>query len=142
MSGTKYRGSALYVDWLPSAGGTVVLWAERRTFSVDEQANQLDVTVASDTAKAFLTDFPAIKTTMAGLDTSGTVLATNQPWDNLNIGDLGTVRWGPEGTATGYRKRSMPAIVSSKKFDSPYDNAVTWELGFDSNGGTVVKATW
>lgn len=144
MSGTKYKGSALYMDWLPSAGGTVVLWAERRSFSVDETANQIDVTTASDTAKSFLTDFPAIKCTAGGLDTTGTVTGGTpaQFWDRLNIGDTGTVRWGPEGTVTGYRKRSMPGILSSKKFDSPYDNAATWELSFDSNGGTIAGTVW
>lgn len=142
MSGTKYRGSALYARWESAAGGTVILWAESRTFSVDEQANTIDVTVRSDTAKAFLADYPTISCTMAGLDTSGTSLTANQPWDNLNIGDLGTVIWGPEGTATGFRKRTLPALLKGKKFDSPYDGAVTWELSFDSNGGSVAKATW
>lgn len=144
MSGTKYRGSALYVDWLPSTGGTVVLWAERRTFSEDQSANQIDVTVASDTAKAFLSDFPTISCTMGGLDTAGTSTGGTaaQMWERLNIGDSGTLRWGPEGTATGYRKKSMPAIVKSRKFDSPYDGAVTWELAWDSNGGTVAGTVW
>lgn len=145
MSGTKYKGSALYVHWVDAtSGGTTVLWAERRSFSVDETANQIDVTVASDTAKAFLADFPAIKCTMAGLDTAGTVNGGTvaQLWDRLNIGNTGTVVWGPEGTVSGYRKKFMPGIVSGKKFDSPYDGAVTWELSFDSNGGTVAGTVW
>ena len=143
MSGTKYRGSALYVHWVGSAG-TTVLWAESRTFSVDEQANTIDVTVRSDTAKAFLADFPAISATMAGLDTAGTVTGgtSAQLWDRLNVGDLGTIVWGPEGTVSGYRKKSMPALVKGKKFDSPYDGAVTWELSFDSQGGTVGGTVW
>jgi len=144
MSGTKFKGTALYVDWLPSSGGTIVLTAESRTFEVNQSANQIDVTVRSDTAKAFLTDFPAISAKMAGLDTSGTATGGTlfQNWERLNIGDLGTIRWGPEGTATNYRKESMPAIVKAKNFASPYDGAVTWELDWDSNGGSVSISQW
>lgn len=144
MSGIKYKGSALYVDWLPSTGGTIVLWAESRSFETNESANTIDVTVRSDTAKSFLTDFPAITAKMAGLDTSGTATGGTaaQAWERLNVGDGGTLRWGPEGTATGYRKKTLPAIVKTKNSSSPYDGAVTWELDWDSQGGTVTTATW
>jgi len=144
MSGTKYKGTALYVDWLPSTGGTIVLTAESRTFETTESANTIDVTVRSDTAKSFLTDFPAISVKMAGLDTSGTATGGTaaQNWERLNIGDSGTLRWGPEGTATGYRKKTMPGIVKDKNMASPYDGAVTWDIGWDSQGGTVATATW
>lgn len=144
MSGTKYRGSATIIDWLPSTGGTINLSAESRTFEVNQQSNQIDVTVRSDTAKAFLTDFPAISAKISGLDTSGTATGGTafQTWERLNIGDSGTLRWGPEGTATGYRKMTMPAIVKTKNYNSPYDGAVQWDLEWDSNGGTVTTATW
>lgn len=141
MSGTKYRGTATVVEWIAAGGGTTLLSAESRTFEVNQQSNQIDVTVRSDTAKAFLTDFPAISVSMEGLDTSGTA-ASAQLWTTLNIGDLGTVRFSPEGTATGYRKHTMPAIVKTKTFSSPYDGAVTWKLEWDSNGGSVTNSAW
>lgn len=147
MSGTKYRGTALYVHFVRDAaagGGTVVLTAESRTFEVNQQSNQIDVTVRSDSAKAFLPDVPAISITMEGLDTAGTTTGgtTAQLWDRLQIADSGTLFWGPEGTAAGYRKNSMPAVVKTKNFSSPYDQVSTWRLEFDANGGSVVNATW
>lgn len=144
MSGTKYKGTALYVDWLPSSGGTVVLTAESRTFETTESANLIDVTVRSDTAKNNLADFPSISAKMGGLDTAGTSTGGTaaQLWERLNMGDSGTLRWGPEGTATGYRKKSMPALVKDKNSSSPYDGAVTWDLGWESQGGTVSLGTW
>ena len=144
MSGVKYRGSALYVDWLPSTGGTVVLTAESRSFTLDEKANSIDVTVRSDTAKASLTDYPAITATMDGLDTTGTATGGTpaQLWDRLNQGDTGTVRIGPEGTATGYRKKSFPAIVTGKNQEWPYDGVSKWALNWDGNGGSVTPGTW
>lgn len=144
MSGVKYKGSALHVDWLPSTGGTVVLTAESRTFTVNQQANQIDVTVRSDTAKAFLTDYPAISVSMQGLDTAGTPTGGTraQLWDRLAIGDSGTLRWGPEGTVAGYRKDSMPAIVKAKNQEFPYDGVSQWTLEWDSNGGSVSPAVW
>jgi hypothetical protein len=142
MSGTKYRGTALRVDWI-GAGGTTTLTAESRTFEVNQQSNQIDVTVRSDTAKAFLTDFPAISATMEGLDTSGTPTAgvAAQMWRRLNIGDLGTIVWYPEGNTAGYVKETMPAIVKSKTYANPYDNVSTWKLEWDSNGGSVTFGT-
>lgn len=143
-TGTKYKGSALYVDWLPSSGGTIRLDAESRTFTVNQQANQIDVTVRGDTAKAYLTDYPAISVNMSGLDTAGTATGGTLPqnWARLNIGDLGTVRWGPEGTVANYRKESMPAIVKTKNYEAPYDGAVQWTLEWDSNGGSVTIGQW
>lgn len=137
---TKYRGTALYVIWI-GTGGTVDLTGDSRVFTVPEEANQIDVTTRGDTAKRFLTDFPSISPTLSGLDGAGSGSAS-WLWDTLSIGDSGTLRWGPEGTASGYRRRTMPAIVKSKNFNSPYDGAVEWTLGFDSNGGTVTKDTW
>ena len=61
----------MVVNWI-SAAGTTTLTAESRTFEVNAQSNQIDVTVRSDTAKPFLTDYPAISASMEGLDTSGT----------------------------------------------------------------------
>lgn len=145
MSGTKYRGTALVVHWLPAApvGGTVVLTAESRTFEVNAQANQIDVTVRSDTAKAFLTDYPAISVTMDGLDTSGTSTGGTpaQMWRRLNIGDSGTLVWYDEGNVAGYRKEQMPAIVKTQNYSNPYDGVSTWRLEWDSNGGSVSLGT-
>ena len=140
MSGQKYRGTATVVEWI-YAGGTTLLTAESRAFEVNQQANQIDVTVRSDTAKAFLTDFPAITVSLDGLDTTGTA-TTSQLWNTLNIGDTGTVRYSPEGTATGNRKHTLPAIVKTKTYSSPYDGAVTWKLEWDSNGGSVTNSAW
>lgn len=143
MSGTKYKGTALIVEWIFS-GGTIQLQAESRTFEENEQANQIDVTVRSDSAKAFLTDFPAITVSMEGLDTSGTASGGTpaQLWDRLNIGDRGTVRWSPEGTASTQRYKYMPAIVKTKSQSIPYDGASTWKLEWDSNGGTPTPGAW
>ena len=143
MSGTKYKGTALAVNWLPSTGGTIALHAESRTFETSESANTIDVTVRSDTAKSFLTDFPAISVKMAGLDTAGTSTGGTaaQAWERLNIGDAGTLIWYPEGNTAGYRKKTMPAIVKDKNMASPYDGAVTWDLSWDSQGGTVTLGT-
>lgn len=142
MSGTKYRGTALRVDWI-GTGGTTTLTAESRTFTVNQQSSQIDVTVRSDTAKAFLTDFPAISATLAGLDTSGTPNGGTaaQLWRRLNIGDSGTIIWYPEGNTAGFVKESMPAIVKTKNYENPYDGVSTWQLEWDSNGGSVTFGT-
>jgi hypothetical protein len=142
MSGTKYRGTALRVDWI-GAAGTVTLTAESRTFSVNQQSNQIDVTVRSDTAKAFLTDYPEITASMQGLDTSGTPTGGTaaQMWRRLNIGDAGTLIWYPEGNTSGYVKETMPAIVQNKNYENPYDGVSQWTLEFSSNGGSVTFGT-
>lgn len=143
MSGTKYKGTALVVQWI-TASGTAVLTAESRTYEVNQQSNQIDVTVRSDTAKNFLPDFPAISASMEGLDTTGTPTGGTpaQAWDKVNIGDSGTLQWGPEGTATGNRKDYMPAIVKTKTFSSPYDGAVNWKLEWDAQGAAITQSAY
>lgn len=140
-SSTKYKGSALVIEWMPSTGGTIDLTADSRTVQVQEQSQRLDVTTRGDSAKAFLNETPEITVTAGGLDGSGTANSSHY-WDTIYSGDSGTIRWSPEGTATGYRKKTLAARVNTKSFNSPYDNAAEWTIEFASNGGTVVNGTW
>lgn len=140
-SSQKYKGSALYVAFMNATLGTVDLTGDSRVFTAQEQSQRQDVTTRGDSAKRFLNETPEITCTLTGLDGSGTA-NTNWNWDRLNVGDTGTVVWGPEGTATGYRKRSLAARLNQKEFNSPYDNATEWSLEFASDGGTVVQASW
>jgi len=139
-SSTKYKGSALFIQFVGGMG-TVDLTGDSRVVTVAEQSQRLDVTTRGDAAKRFLNETPEITVSINGLDGSGTAV-TNQNWDRLNVGDSGTLTWGPEGTATGYRKRTPAARLNSKNFNSPYDGAVEWTLEMASDGGTVVQSTW
>lgn len=140
-SSTKYKGSALYVHFTNATLGTVDLTGDSRVMTVAEQSQRIDVTTRGDSAKRFINETPEITITLTGLDGSGTA-NTNWNWDRINVGDTGTVVWGPEGTATGYRKRTLVSRMNSKNFNSPYDNAVEWTLEIASDGGTIVQSSW
>ena len=140
-SSTKYKGSALYVAFLSATRGTVDLTGDSRTVQVQEQAQRLDVTTRGDSAKRFLNETPEITVTINGLDGTGSGSA-NWLWDTFNSGDSGTLVWGPDGTASSYRKKSLAVRLNTKSFNSPYDNAVEWTHEWASDGGTVVSSTW
>lgn len=144
MSGTKQRGTATYMRFLRAVedgGGTVDIFTESRTFTVQEQAQQIDVTVRGDSGRANLPDLPNITIQVGGLDTVAGSAGT-PAWDTLTIGVRGTVEWGPEGTAAGRRKKALKAIIQNKQYESPYDGVQTWQLDFASDGGSVVPSTW
>jgi hypothetical protein len=136
MSGSKYLGTATYFAFIWS-GGTALIWEESRTFAVQQQAQRIDVTVRSDTGKAYLADLPEITVSAGGLDTRGT-----PAWYPIPIGTEGTVRWAREGTATGETREELAVILQNKGYTSNHDAPAEWSIEFASNGGTVAQLNW
>jgi hypothetical protein len=124
----KYSGKELVVHWLPSTGGTVNFTADSRTFEHSGEAGEINVTTRSDAilnAEAFLAGPTGRTWQLQALDTRGTA----QAWEQIVEGDEGTIRWWPEGTASGKRQREAAALVRQIQFQSPYDNAAQVTVG-------------
>jgi hypothetical protein len=120
----KYSGKELVVHWLPASGVT----ADSRTFEHSGEASEIDVTTRSDAitnSQAFLAGPTGRTWQLQALDTRGTA----QAWEQVAEGDEGTIRWWPEGTATGKRQREAAALVRQTQFQSPYDNAAQVTVG-------------
>lgn len=126
-TGVKYNAKETEIRFYPSGGGTIILTGDSRDLTINEQANEIDVTTrgnAQDGASDFLDDVPARTWQLQSLDTRGTA----QAWDNLHIGDTGTLMWWPEGSATGKRQEVAAARVLQRNRTYPYNNAATIEL--------------
>jgi hypothetical protein len=129
----KLHGKTMIVKFLPTGGTApddeLTISANSRTFEVDEQANEIDVTVREDVAagtKDYLTDAPDRTATLSGLDTD-----ENAPdWDEIEVGDTGTLSWYRRGIGTGKPKRAATVRCTSRKLGSPHDNANDWTIAF------------
>ena len=118
---TEFARSAAYLGWVYS-GGTITLHADMRTFDWTPTLNFIDATAGQDTYENLLPsygvggDFSAELLAQAG----GTVLAAA-----LDRQTKGTVIYGPEGTATGKLKYSIPSYSQGPQWSSPFDDVTT-----------------
>ena len=128
----EYSGSALYVNWTSSAG-TVVLSTDYRTLNDDPDGELIEVTAGADANKTFLPSVKSGKVSLNYLDqTSGT--ATTKA---LAFGVQGTLVYGPEGTAAGAPKVTIPAIALGAKRALQYAGATEVSTEFQYNGARV-----
>jgi hypothetical protein len=108
----------------------VVLSADSRKFTVDEEVEIVDGSAGSDSYKPkYATQFDATANVELVGQTGGTVL-----WAAVAPASSGTLEWGPEGTATGKPRHYAIAIVSKRTKDIPYDDVVTLNIDFDISG--------
>lgn len=123
---SAFAGSAMYLGWVYS-GGTVQLETDFRTFSWTPTLNFIDATAGADTYEELLASYGTgveIPVTMV-LQADGTALLTA-----LTRQTAGTLVYGPEGTATGKVKYSIPATSSGPQFSQPFDDIVEITANF------------
>ena len=133
-----YAGTQLYVRF-EALGGTATLTGDQRTFDVSRGAVLADSTAGSDAATKeteIREDNSFTWNGLADSDSSGTTL-----WQTyLACGVEGTLIWGPNGTASGY-KGTCEVIVRSSGASHPYDGMTEWNAEF--GGQTVISdTTW
>ncbi len=127
---TRFTGKDLVANWVPSAGGTVSLAADRRSFSYNPSGDLVESTAGNDTHKEFLPTLKDTTVSYTGLmPVGGTALE-----DALKANTFGTLILQPEGTATGKRKYTIPAYAQGAKISFPYDNVVEITCDFQGSG--------
>ena len=124
-----FSGSSLYLAWVWS-GGTVTLHGDFRKFDWNPSLSLIDSTAGSDSFREFI---PGIGeggdiTLEAVMQQGGTALLTA-----LARGNQGTLLYGPEGTAVGKPKSTIPAISKGPAYSQPYDDVVTLKVGFQQS---------
>lgn len=140
MAGIKYHGKLTAVFWKETGGSFVNISGASRQFSVPQQANEIDVSTRDDKnedATQYLVDTPGRTATLAGLDTTPQASRT---WEDIDIGDTGTLLWYPLGTGASKPYRFADGVVTQSQYDSPHDNAATWNLAWRLNTA-ITKAT-
>ena len=124
----EYTGRNLYLVF-----GSIVLSAEYRKFTADENIGLKDASAGGDTARTYLTELTDGKATYEATDQTGTTtVGGSATWAALAKGTSGTLAWSPEGTASGAPRHYVTAIVKSLKRDLVYDDvtkiSVEWQF--------------
>ena len=124
-----YAGSALYLTWIHPSG-TAVLSGDFRTFSVTPSVDYYEQSAGADPDKTYLPGIRDRTLAVSYVDqTGGTVTL-----DALREGVRGTLVVSPEGTATGSRRETYPAISGGASRNQPYNNIVEISITFQGNG--------
>lgn len=129
---TAYAGSTLYATWV-TTGGTTVLSGDFRTFTLTPTINLYDETAGSDSHAQYI---PGLKNATCSFDcvqqATGTALYTA-----CIEGAQGTLIVGPEGTASGKQKITIPAISMGVTWTQPYNELVTINIQFQESGARL-----
>ena len=115
---SEYAGSAMSLDWIYS-GGTVELEADYRTFNWAPTLNYIDATAGQDTFESLLASYgtgPEITCTLVA-QADGTALLTA-----LARQTAGSLVYGPEGTATGKTKYTIPATSAGPQWSQVFND--------------------
>jgi hypothetical protein len=132
----EYTGENLYVQWV-GAGGTVTLQGDFRTFSIKPTIGLAKATAGADPDEVYLATVKDAQMSWAGVAQAGGTLLE----DALVEGTSGTLYVGPEGTATGKRKWTIPAIALGASFNIPYADTVEVACDFQKSGA-LVRGVW
>jgi len=125
-----FSGKYLVVLWFTDTAGTVDLSGDFRQFSYNEANDMIDQTAGADANKTYI---PGLKDNQSQLTAiyqkGGTALL-----DAVTSGLQGTLFVSPEGTTTGNRKITIPAITASRNMAQPYNDVVELSVTFQGNG--------
>ena len=127
---TEYiTGANAVINWVWT-GGTVNLAGDYRGISTKESTSTVDTTAGTI---RFETHLPTLKSATADYNglfpAGGTAL-----YAALAAGNQGTLIVAPEGTATGKLIKTYPATSLGATIDTPYNEVVTINCSFKSNG--------
>ena len=129
---TSYAGSTLYATWVTSSG-TTVLSGDFRTFTLTPTINLYDETAGADSHAQYI---PGLKNATCSFgclqQASGTAFYTA-----LIEGAQGTLIVGPEGTASGKQKITIPAISMGVTWTQPYNELVSIDIQFQESGARL-----
>ena len=125
----EFSGKNLYMTWV-HAGGTVVMSGDYRTCTYEPSIDLYDATAGSDANKSYIAGVKDGRVSVSLVaQEDGTVL-TNAVVE----GTPGTLYISPEGTASGNRKMTIPAIALGARFNIPYNDVVETQIDFQQNG--------
>lgn len=122
----EYSGSALYVSWIHPSG-TAVFSADYRTLTDSVEGNVIDASAGSDPYQVVIAGIQNGKVALTYVDQAGGTVNMYA----CDFGVQGTLIYGPEGTATGKPKRTIPAMSLGWSRQMQYSNVpevtVNWQ---------------
>ena len=128
----RYSGKNLYIEWIDDSG-TLVLSGDYRTLEIPESADEIDASAGSDTRKVTLAGQVSATWTLELLPLeSGTAL-----FERVAPQNTGTLRWSPEGTASGKQQKYAAATILGRSETFGYNSVTTLRL----NGSLTSDST-
>ena len=126
----EYVGSAMYLAWVYSSG-TMNLDADSRSFGWAPSLNFIDATTGKDTFEVLLASYGV------GQDITVPILAqvgSGVYYSTALAQSLqGSLIYGPEGSATGKAKFTIPALSQGVQWSSPYNDVTEMTAQFRQN---------
>ena len=139
----EFYGKDLQFQWVGTAG-TLDMSEYQRGVSFSPSVQIDDATTGAATYKTKAVGVKDFTVTYKGLAQAGvgtaygTAATTLE--NTLRSGESGTVYFGPEGTATGMRKYTLPVISQGLQQNLVYDALTELNISFDGNGTVVYGA--
>lgn len=132
-----FSGSAMYLAWVYT-GGTVLLNTDFRQFDWTPSLALIESTAGADTFREYISGIGegGDISLSCVMQSAGTALITA-----LARGNSGTILYGPEGTATGKPKSTIPAISKGPAYSQPYDDVVEFKLSWQQSAAET-NTTW
>ena len=136
----EFYGKDLLFQWVGTAGTLDMSEYQRGvTFSPTVQIDDNTTGAATyRTKNVGLKDFTVTYKGLAQSGTAGTAATTLE--NTLRAGEIGTVYFGPEGTATGMRKYTLPVISQGLQQSLVYDALTELNISFEGNGTVIYGA--
>ncbi|MBN1964051.1 MAG: hypothetical protein JW910_05360 [Anaerolineae bacterium] len=131
---SRYTGKNLHVVFRTSAGVEYTLHGDQTRLEVTEEVQSADMTAGSDTG---VYEKPTLQVMGATLTVKHTGASGTAVWVGVDIGDEGTLIYGPAGTAAGAPKGGFPCYVRSRSLDVPYNEAVVRTATFGPQGARL-----
>lgn len=108
MSAIHGRLTSIKID---NSGGTLTdISNQIKTSSLQNSAQEIDVTAYQDTARQYISDFPDGTFNIEG-NAAATVMA--HLYGILGVSQTLSVEYGPEGSATGKRKYTFESVMTA-----------------------------
>ncbi len=132
-----FSGSAMYLAWI-WASGTAVLNTDFRQFDWSPSLALIDSTAGADTFREYISGIGegGDISLSCVMQASGTALISA-----LARGNAGTILYGPEGTASGKPKSTIPAISKGPAYSQAYDDVVEFKVSWQQSAAET-NATW
>lgn len=127
---TTFHGTALVLTWTYGTNGTITLNTGYRSMSYDPSVDSVDVTSGPDANHTYIMGAKDGKANVSFLQaTKGTAVLTG-----LIEGQLGTLKWQPEGTASTYPYSSAPFYSLGIKQAFSYSGEPVFSVDLQQNG--------
>lgn len=132
----RYSGKNLYLEFITTSG-TTVLSGDYRTLDIPETADEIDASAGNDTRKVMLAGQVSATWTLEMLPLeAGTALFTAMAPQTE-----GTLRWSPEGTASGKQQKYAAATILGRNENIGYNSVATLRLNGTLTADTTIS-TW